>query len=287
MTDMSDAQPNRDQATYWTEQGGPRWVAMQRDLDAQLEPFGIAAMTRIGLVSGDRVLDVGCGAGATSVMLSNRVRPGQVVGIDISGPLLARARQRGEGIENLRFEHADAQTFAFPEASYDAVFSRFGVMFFSDPIDAFRNLRTALRVGGTLGFVCWRAMRDNPSFVLPLEAALPFLPEPPGPPAPGAPGPFAFADNARVRDILERAGYGNIEITPHDTELVCAGRSDIEAAVDLALQIGPLGRALSQITETDQARVRAAVTDALAPYHRPSGVTLPAATWIVTARRSP
>ena len=109
----NDTQPNREQASYWNEQGGPRWVAMQRDLDAQLEPFGIVVADKLGLVSGERVLDVGCGAGATSLMLAERVRPGQVVGIDISGPLLARARERGATIENLRFEHADAQTFAF------------------------------------------------------------------------------------------------------------------------------------------------------------------------------
>jgi SAM-dependent methyltransferase len=259
---------------------------MERDLNAVLEPFGIAVASKLGLVSGERVIDVGCGAGATSRMLAERVRPGQVVGIDISGPLLERARQRGEGIENLRFENADAQTFAFPAASYDTVFSRFGVMFFADPIEAFRNLRMALRTGGKLGFVCWRAMRDNPSFVLPLQAALPFLPEPPKPPEPGAPGPFAFADEDRLRGILERAGYGDIDIVRHDTDLVFAGRSDIEGAVDLALQVGPLSRALSTLTETTRARVRTAVRDAFLPHHKASGVTLPAATWMVTARRS-
>jgi len=258
---------------------------MQRDLDAQLEPFGVAVVSKLGLVSGERVLDVGCGAGATSLMLAERVRPGPVVGIDISAPLLERARQRGEGIENLRFENADAQTFAFSAESYDTVFSRFGVMFFADPIEAFRNLRTAIRTGGKLGFVCWRAMRDNPSFTLPLQAALPFLPEPPKQTEPGAPGPFAFADDDRLRGILASAGYGDIEITPHDTDLVFAGRTDIEAAVDLALQVGPLSRAITTLAETVLSRVRSAVRDAFVPYHSASGVTLPSATWIVTARR--
>jgi thioredoxin reductase/SAM-dependent methyltransferase len=283
---IGDSQPNRDQASYWNEQAGPRWVAMQRDLDAQLEPFGLAAARALAVVSGHRVLDVGCGAGATSVMLAERARPGQVVGIDISGPLLARARQRAEAIENLRFEQADAQTFAFSGAAYDAVFSRFGVMFFADPIAAFRNLRTALRPEGRLGFVCWRALRDNPSFVVPLAAALPYLPEAPPAPEPGAPGPFAFADEDRVRAILDRAGYADIDIAPHDTDLVLAGGGDLEAAVDLAMQIGPLARAASALAEATRARVRDAVRDAFVPHHKPSGVTLPAATWIVTARRA-
>jgi SAM-dependent methyltransferase len=256
MTRMNDTQPNRDQANYWNEQAGPRWVVMQRDLDAQLEPFGIVVMSKIGLVPGERVLDVGCGAGATSLILAERVRPGQVVGLDISGPLLARARERGEGIDNLRFEQTDAQTFAFPGASFDTVFSRFGVMFFADPIAAFGNLRTALRVGGKLGFICWRPMTDNPSFVVPLEAGLPFLPDAPQQQEPGAPGPFAFADEARVRGILQRAGYSDIDITPYDTDLVIAGRGDIEGAVDMAMQIGPLGRALSTVDEAIRARVR-------------------------------
>jgi SAM-dependent methyltransferase len=285
MIGTHDMRPNRDQEALWNEQSGHRWVAMQRELDAQLEPFGIAVASRLGLVSGERVLDVGCGAGATSLMLAERVRPGEVVGIDISAPLLARARQRGEGIDNLRFEHADAQTFAFSGATYDALFSRFGVMFFANPIEAFSNLRTALRTGGRLGFVCWRAMRDNPSFVLPLEAALPFLPEPPPPPEPGAPGPFAFAEENHIRRILEHAGYGDIVIAPHDTDIVFAGRSDIEGAVDMAMQVGPLSRALSTLAESTHAPVRAAVRDVLVRYHKPSGVTLPAATWIVTAHR--
>src|SRR6185503_5359802 len=139
---------------------------MQRDLDAQLEPFGVAVLSKLGLVSRESVLDVGCGAGATSLMLAERVRPGEVVGVDISAPLLARARERGGALSNLRFELADAQTLAFGGARYDAVFSRFGVMFFADPVAAFRNLGAALRPDGRLGFVCWRAMRDNPSFVL-------------------------------------------------------------------------------------------------------------------------
>jgi len=284
MTGMDDTHPNRDQANYWNDQGGPRWVANQRELDAELEPLGIAVADELGLVSGERVLDVGCGAGATSLMLAERVRPGQVVGIDISDPLIARARQRGAAIENLRFERADAQTFAFSEGSYDTLFSRFGVMFFSDPIAAFRNLRRALRTGGKLGFVCWRAIRDNPSFTLPLEAALPWFREPPKPPEPNAPGPFAFAEEGRLREVLDGAGYGDIDVSAHDADLVFAGRSDLEGAVDLALQVGPLARALPELDETSHAQVRAAVRDAFVPYHRPSGVTLPFATWIVTAR---
>jgi SAM-dependent methyltransferase len=282
---MNDSQPNHEQATFWNEQGGPRWVEMGRQLDAQLEPFGLEVARRLGLAAGERVLDVGCGAGATSLMLAERVKQGQVVGVDISAPLVERARARGKGVENVRFELADAQTFAFTGEPYDVVFSRFGVMFFDDPDAAFRNIRTALRPGGRLGFVCWRPMKDNLGFVLPLQAVMPFLAEAPPPPEPGAPGPFAFADGERTRGILERAGYVDVAITPHDSELVFGGQTDIEAAVDLALQVGPASRALASIPEISRTEVRAALRAAFLPYHGPSGVKLPAATWLVTARR--
>jgi SAM-dependent methyltransferase len=284
MSGLNDS-PNREQAAYWNEQGGPRWVARQLELDAELEPFGVATMSRLELRPGKRVLDIGCGSGATSLMLAERVRPGEVVGLDISETMLARARERGKNVENLRFECADAQTFAFSDAAYDAVFSRFGLTFFSDPSAAFVNLRRALRPGGKLGFVCWRAARENPSFTVPLQAALPFLPEPPKPPDLNAPGPFAFADQNTIAGILARAGYGDIAITPHDGQLIYGGGPDIEGAVDLALQIGPLGRALSAPSEMTLAKVRAAVRDAFVPYHGPSGVAFSAAMWLVTARR--
>ncbi|MFO0617601.1 MAG: class I SAM-dependent methyltransferase [Polyangiaceae bacterium] len=278
--------PNRDQATYWDEQAGPKWVAMQRDLDAQLEPFGLAVMDALGLAPGADVLDVGCGAGATSLALAGRVRPGRVLGVDLSTPLLGRARERAAGIDNLRFERGDAQTFAFEPTSFDAVFSRFGVMFFADPTAAFANLRGALKPGGRVGFVCWRAMRDNPSFVLPLEAAAKFLPELPPPPPPDAPGPFGFADEQRVRGVLEGAGFEDVVVAPRDADIVVAGQGDLESAVNLSLQIGPLGRALSELDDATRASAREAVREAFGRHLRPAGVTLPSATWIVTGRRA-
>jgi len=184
----------------------------------------------------------------------------------------------------LHFERGDAQTFPFSGATYDAVFSRFGVMFFADPVGAFANMRSALRPGGKLGFVCWRAMRDNPLFVVPLEAGVPFLREPPTPPEAGAPGPFAFADGDQVKRILENAGYADIVVDPFDTEITYAGRRDLEGAVEMALQVGPLSRALSDADEATRARVREAVRNAFVPHHGPAGVILPSATWIVTAR---
>lgn len=282
---MSEASPNSEQVAYWNDQAGLKWVALQSDLDAQLEPIGFSTMDRLALAQGERVLDVGCGAGATSLAIASRVAPGDVTGVDISQPLLTRARERAAGVENLRFVEADAQTMAPLAPGVDAVFSRFGVMFFDDPLAAFKNLLACLRPGGRLGFACWQQMGENPWATVPLEAALPFLTAPPDPPVAGAPGPFAFADGARTRLILEAAGFSDVDVAPVDTELVLGGSPDVERAVHLSSQIGPLGRALSGLDDETRAKARAAVRDAFTPHVKPRGVTLPAAIWIVTAKR--
>ncbi|MDF3065994.1 MAG: SAM-dependent methyltransferase PhcB [Polyangiaceae bacterium] len=282
---MSQRQANPEQATYWNEIGGPRWVAMQEDLDAELAPFGVAVETALALRAGAHVLDVGCGAGATSLSLTERVRPGEVLGVDISAPLLARARQRAQGVAGLRFQLADAQTFAFEPERFDAVFSRFGVMFFADPVAAFSNLRVALRTTGKLGFVCWRSQDENPSFTLPARAAMPFLQERPESPKPGEPGPFAFAQREHLANVLERAGFCDVSIEPQDTHMVFAGRRDLEGAVEQAFEFGPLGRLRTPLEPHVRAQVWDAIRAAFEPHYGPSGVVLPAATWLVTARK--
>lgn len=283
---MSPIQPNLEQSSYWNEVGGPRWAAMQQDLDVELAPFGAAVQRALSLPAGARVLDIGCGAGATSLLLAAQVQPGEVVGVDISAPLLARARERAQGTPGLRFELADAQTFPFQPESFDAVFSRFGVMFFADPVAAFVNLSAALRYEGKLGFVCWRALAENPSFTLPFQAALPFLSELPSQPKPGEPGPFAFAEREHVASILQRAGFRDIVVEPYDTDMVFAGRRDLEGAVAQAFELGPLGRLRTPLEPAVRARVWDAVRAAFEPHYGPSGVVLPAATWLVTARKA-
>jgi hypothetical protein len=159
------------------------------------------------------------------------------------------------------------------------------VMFFADPVAAFNNLRSALRAGGRLGFVCWRAPAENPMLTLPLTAALPWLPTAPEAPPPGAPGPFAFAEAERVREILERAGFVDIAVERRDVAVVVGGEDGLDGAVVMALAIGPLPRALAGLGEEVRAPVTAAVRVALARHEGPDGVTLPAAVWLVTARR--
>src|SRR5258705_5710546 len=204
---MESSGPNAEQIAYWNERG-KQWVAVNDMLDAMIGPLGRHALDRARVAPGEAVLDVGCGCGDTTLELARRVGPsGRVLGVDISAPMLGRARERARaaGATHVIFEQADAQTHAFTAASFDLILLRFRVMFFVDPTAAFANLRPALRSGGRLTFVCWQGFPKNPWMAVPLMAAMPHI-KLPTPPAPDAPGPFAFGDDGRVRTILADAG---------------------------------------------------------------------------------
>jgi SAM-dependent methyltransferase len=181
------------------------WAEVREPLELQLAPLGRRAMAALAPRPGERVLDIGCGGGETALDLARAVAPdGTVMGIDLSAAVLAFAERVAISCSRVRFVHADAQAFPFAARSFDAAFSRFGVMFFADPTAAFINIRRSLKPYGRLTFVCWRALEDNPLDILPLRAASPHLPPQPAH-DPDAPGPFAFANPDRVRGILERA----------------------------------------------------------------------------------
>lgn len=277
---MSEAS-NADQIAYWNGAAGETWTAIQDRMDLQLEGIGQAGIAALAPKPGERLLDVGCGCGATSLALAHVVGPqGAVTGLDISAPMLARARARAAeaGLSNVRFEEADAQTEQFAPGTYDGIFSRFGVMFFSDPAAAFANMRRGLKPGGRLAFVCWRAMAENPFMVLPMMAAMPHLPPTP-PPAPGAPGPFAFADEDHVRGVLTDAGFHGIAFARHDERI---GVGDLEESVSVALRVGPLASVIRENPDRREVVTRA-IRDAMAPHVTPDGVRLASAVWIVTA----
>jgi SAM-dependent methyltransferase len=278
---------NDEQATYWNETAGPKWVALQATLDGQIGPLGRLAIERLAPRAGERVLDVGCGCGDSALDLARRVGPtGTVLGIDLSAVMLARARERAAaaGLAHVAFVQGDAQTYDVAETAFDAVFSRFGVMFFADPTAAFRNLRRALRPGGRLAFVCWQSLFDNPWMLEPLVAVSQHVPLPP-PPAPDAPGPFSFADLGRVRRILDDAGFGDVHLEPRHETLVVGGGRTVDEAVEFLLQMGPTAIALRDVDPAVLPAVRASVRAALDRWAGPDGVRMPSASWIVTARR--
>ena len=284
---MDATGPNAEQITYWNEKSGPKWVTEQAALDGMIAPFGAKVMAALAPAAGEQVVDVGCGCGDTSLELGRRVTPrGGVVGVDISEPMLARARERGATarMEHVRFVAADAQTHRFAAEAADAIFSRFGVMFFIDPRAAFANLRTTLRANGRLAFVCWQPITENPWMLTPLMAVAGIVPLPP-PPPPDAPGPFSFGDRDRVARLLEQAGLRDVVFEQFKRDVVIAGGADLDRSVKFLLNLGPLGAALGEAGPDVLERVTTAVRDAVAPFATPRGVALPSAAWIVTARR--
>ncbi len=283
---MAESRANDEQIAYWNEKAGPKWVAMQERLDAQLASLEGALLERAALLPGERVIDIGCGCGSTTLEAAARVGPGgAVLGADISRPMLERARERAAaaGLKNADFAEADAQVFPFAPGQADAVISRFGVMFFADPAAAFANIRRALTPAGRLCFVCWRPMSENPWMRVPLAAAAKHLELPP-PPEPHAPGPFAFDDAEWVRSILDMAGYSSIQIDRHDARLPIGNSADIERSVDFAIDIGPVSSLLMGKGDDIRSAVRASIREALTPLLTPEGVVADFATWLVSAR---
>jgi SAM-dependent methyltransferase len=269
----------------WRGDAVARWLAVEAELDRMLTPFGAAALARAAAAPGERVLDVGCGAGPTTVALAAAVgASGHVLGVDIAGALLARARERAEGLGNVAFLEADAQTAALA-ADRDLVFSRFGVMFFADPAAAFRNLAGALVPGGRLAFVCWRTFQENPWLAIPFLAMCEVIPDAVAPPV-DRPGPFGLADAGRVRALLAGAGFTDIAVDPVDHAVRVA--DDLPAAVRLALGTGPVARGMpAAVDEETRGRVAERIGAALAPYASAQGVMLDGAAWVVSGVIAP
>jgi len=282
MADAASTRPNADQVDAWNGPTGERWLKQYDVVGRQLAPLGERVMDHLAIGPGEQVLDIGCGTGETTAALARRVGAGgSVLGIDISRPLLdvANARARSEGIANVRFAEADAQTFRFEPASFDALYSRFGVMFFEDPAAAFANLRGALRAEGRLAFVCWRSRDENPFMTLPTRVGSAFLDNPPAF-DPAAPGPFAFADAGRLRGLLTAASFTDVAIAPFDDTFM----GDPASVRQTMEWRDPLNRLLAESDAGRRAEIDAALDAALAPFIRDGRVTLPAATWLVSAR---
>jgi SAM-dependent methyltransferase len=277
---------NADQIAHWNDRAAVTWTALQERIDALFVPITAAALAAAEAAPGESVLDIGCGCGATVLALAERVGPGgRVLGLDVSEPMAARARERiaAAGLAQASVQVADASVQPLAGHGADLLFSRFGVMFFADPVAAFANLRTGMKPGGRLLCAVWRPPAENTWLTLPLAAALPLLP--PQPPAePNAPGPFAFADAERVRGILSDAGWSGIGFQQRSVPMHVAGPGQLEGATDFAMRMGPLSRILAEVDPALAAPVRAAVKAALALHDGPEGVTLSGSIWLVSAR---
>lgn len=276
---MSDI--NQAQKEFWNGAASQGWVAGQESLDRSLSAVTDVLIEKAAIQPGERVLDIGCGTGQTSLIAAEKTGPdGAVLGADISAPMLERARDRAaaEGLGNVAFRVADAQTDALLDQT-DVVISRFGVMFFEDPAAAFANIRNYMAPQGRLCFACWQSPKVNGWVRLPVSIARKYV-EPEGPRDPHAPGPFAFADDQRVGSILEQAGWKDVAISPVGFGMPF-GQS-VDEASRLLMERGPVKAMTADLPEETVEKIRAEIAASLEPNE--SGIALDAAIWIVQAQ---
>jgi ubiquinone/menaquinone biosynthesis C-methylase UbiE len=278
---------NEEQINYWNGEAGQRWAAEDERMARLLSPVTLALLDHLQPQAGSQALDIGCGGGSQSLLLAQRLGDrGHVLGVDISAPLLevanAKLQESRPTSAAIDFLQADAAVHGFEPASVDLLFSRFGVMFFDDPVAAFRNIHGALRETGRVGFCCWRSLRDNAWAWEPLQAALRHI-APPEPADPHAPGPFALADPERCRDILQQAGFTDISMEPFSTEMVFGEAAGLRQNVEDLARIGPISRLLAEQNADTLARVLDAIAESLAPYYDNDALRLPGSVWFVTA----
>jgi ubiquinone/menaquinone biosynthesis C-methylase UbiE len=273
---------NAQQIADWDGLVGETWVRMQDELDRVTAPFGEAALAAAAPREGERVVDLGCGCGTTSLALASSVgEGGAVLGLDVSGPMLAQARRRAAGMAQLSFRQGDAAFERLP-AEHDLIFSRFGIMFFDDPGGAFVNMRAWLRPAGRIAFCCWRHPRDNPWATVPAIAAREALNIEAAPIDPYAPGPFAFADAERLRGLMEAAGFEGFHASAFD-QAIMLGRS-VQEAAEMMTHSGPGSRLVREAGEPARPIAAQAIARALEPHAAANGsVSLMGAVWVVSA----
>lgn len=269
---------NSEQAEFWNGRMGTAWVSVEDRLDSMLEPLSSVAIERAATVSGERVIDVGCGCGSTSISLGSN--GAAVWGVDISEHMIARAKEKAQGMDHVNFSVADASTQSYTN-DHHCLFSRYGVMFFADPVSAFANLKTALVEDGRLVFLCWQPPTKNPWIGIPAVALQDFMPQDAPPPDPHAPGPFSFADPDYTSDVLTRAGFRNISIDPVEKEIQLG--ANIDEAMEFQGMIGPLSGVLESLEASRHDEAVGRVADALSAHATDRGLHFGAASWLVTA----
>ncbi len=269
------------QLEYWNSKVGEEWARQAGRTDKLFAGLTQATFKALDLQPGERVLDIGCGAGETTLTAAQHVgASGHAVGVDISKPLLELARARAKAITNIDFIEADVGVTDIPGAPFDAAFSRFGVMFFDNPIAAFTRIRANLRPGGRLAFICWRGFNENLWTSGPVRALTPMLPAPLPPPDETLPGPMFFADPDKAKSVLAAANWRDITVEPWDGPLLIGTTAEDAAAY--LLKIGPSARAIAE-HKLDPAKAEQLIVENLAKSQGPNGVSLAAACWIVRA----
>ena len=277
---------NVKQKEFWSGAGGDVWVNKQKEMDIMLNPLGQRAIDKLDLSNGKRILDIGCGCGATTLEIAKMIPEGKIIGVDISEPMLNQARKDAleMSLSNTEFVVQDVQTDEISKDAFDIAFSRFGVMFFQDSYEAFKNINNALQIGGQLSFVCWQEPLLNPWQSLSIQVIKQFIDLPA--PAPKSPGPFAFEDKSYIEDILDRSNFKEINIDDNQEEIIMFSGKSLKEASEDYLTINPV---VTEMLKNSPKELKEEILEALiikfSDFHEDHGLVFPSATWIVTAKK--
>ena len=277
---------NIKQKQFWSGAGGDVWVDKQREMDIMLNPLGQKAIKQLILEEHTKILDIGCGCGATTIEIAKMIPKGHVTGLDISIPMLDRAEKFASemSLSNIDFQVKDVQTEEISSNHYDIAFSRFGVMFFEDPYEAFKNINQAIKENGQLVFVCWQNPSLNPWQSLSLQVIKEYL-DLPSPP-PKSPGPFAFEDKDYIEDILKGTDFKDISIADNQEDIVMFSGKSIREACEDYLTINPV---VTEMLKNSGNELKEEILEALiakfSSFHNNDGLLFPSATWIVSATK--
>ena len=275
---------NAKQKDFWSGKGGDYWVEKQSEMDIMLNPLGEKALAKLDLKSNSDVLDIGCGCGATTLEIAKKVSEGTVTGLDISVPMLDKAESEAsiQGIANVDFRVVDVQVDQLASEKYDYVYSRFGVMFFDDPYEAFKNIFSSIKEGGELSFVCWQDPSLNPWQSLSVQVIRGYL-DMPSPP-PRSPGPFAFHEKDYVKEILEKSGFSNISFDDNQEDITMFSGKSLQEASEDYLAINPVVTEMLKDSPDDlKAEIVESLKEAFSEFHKGDGLVFPSATWVVSA----
>ena len=277
---------NAKQKDFWSGKGGDYWVEKQSEMDIMLNPLGEKALAKLDLKSNSEVLDIGCGCGATTLEIAKKVSEGTVTGLDISVPMLDKAESEAgiQGIANVDFKVVDVQVDQLASEKYDYVYSRFGVMFFDDPYEAFKNIFSSIKEGGELSFVCWQDPSLNPWQSLSVQVIRGYL-DMPSPP-PRSPGPFAFHEKDYVKEILEKSGFSNISFDDNQEDITMFSGKSLQEASEDYLAINPVVTEMLKDSPDDlKAEIVESLKEAFSEFHKGDGLVFPSATWVVSASK--
>ena len=277
---------NIKQKQFWSGAGGDVWVDKQREMDIMLNPLGQKAIEQLILKENTKILDIGCGCGATTIEIAKMIPKGHVTGLDISIPMLDRAEKLASemSLSNIDFQVKDVQTEEISSNHYDIAFSRFGVMFFENPYEAFKNINQSIKENGQLVFVCWQHPSLNPWQSLSLQVIKEYL-DLPSPP-PKSPGPFAFEDKDYIEDILKGSDFIDISIADNQEDIVMFSGKSIREACEDYLTINPV---VTEMLKNSGNELKEEILEALiakfSSFHNNDGLLFPSATWIVSATK--